>query len=152
MAATQFYTSEYYLDTKRFRDLSVHFMNTTMRKIMEVGMFLTSVTPEDTVGRPLDPEFVTFSKRICADPAVLLARQKLRHLFMSKGECLIHCDLHTSNIFASQTEAKVIDMEYAFFGPFDILPRTLLHSMLPLLSVHLRQKKLVRNLKHTVCL
>ena len=37
---------------------------------------------------------------------------------MSKGECLIHCDLHTSNIFASQTEAKVIDMEYAFFGPF----------------------------------
>ena len=65
MAATQFYTSEYYLDTKRFRDLSVHFMNTTMRKIMEVGMFLTSVTPEDTVGRPLDPEFVTFSKRIC---------------------------------------------------------------------------------------
>ncbi len=49
MAATQFYTSEYYLDTKRFRDLSVHFMNTTMRKIMEVGMFLTSVTPEDTV-------------------------------------------------------------------------------------------------------
>ena len=25
MAATQFYTSEYYLDTKRFRDLSVHF-------------------------------------------------------------------------------------------------------------------------------
>ncbi len=71
MAATQFYTSEYYLDTKRFRDLSVHFMNTTMRKIMEVGMFLTSVTPEDTVGRPLDPEFVTFSKRICADPAVL---------------------------------------------------------------------------------
>ena len=118
MAATQFYTSEYYLDTKRFRDLSVHFMNTTMRKIMEVGMFLTSVTPEDTVGRPLDPEFVTFSKRICADPAVLLARQKLRHLFMSKGECLIHCDLHTSNIFASQTEAKVIDMEYSFFGPF----------------------------------
>lgn len=84
MAATQFYTSEYYLDTKRFRDLSVHFMNTTMRKIMEVGMFLTSVTPEDTVGRPLDPEFITFSKRICADPAVLLARQKLRHLFMSK--------------------------------------------------------------------
>ena len=118
MAATQFYTSEYYLDTKRFRDLSVHFMNTTMRKIMEVGMFLTSVTPEDTVGRPLDPEFITFSKRICADPAVLLARQKLRHLFMSKGECLIHCDLHTSNIFASQTEAKVIDMEYSFFGPF----------------------------------
>ena len=37
---------------------------------------------------------------------------------MTKGECLIHGDLHTSNIFASQTEAKIIDMEYTFCGPF----------------------------------
>ena len=35
-------------------------MNSTMREIMDVGMFLTSVSPEDTVGRPLDPDFVTF--------------------------------------------------------------------------------------------
>ena len=118
MAANNFYTSEYYLSGKEFRDLSVRFMNSTMRDIMDVGMFLTQVVPEDTVGRPLDPEFIDFSKRICADPKVLLYRQKLRHLYMTKGECLIHGDLHTSNIFASQTEAKVIDMEYTFCGPF----------------------------------
>lgn len=118
MAGNNFYTSEYYLDGKEFRDLSVHFMNPTMRDIMDVGMFLNQVVPEDTVGRPLDPDFITFSKRICADPKVLLSRQKLRHLYMTKGECLIHGDLHTSNIFASQTEAKVIDMEYTFCGPF----------------------------------
>lgn len=118
MAANNFYTSEYYLSGKEFRDLSVRFMNSTMRDIMDVGMFLTQVVPEDTVGRPLDPEFIDFSKRICADPKVLLSRQKLRHLYMTKGECLIHGDLHTSNIFASQTEAKVIDMEYTFCGPF----------------------------------
>ena len=118
MAANNFYTSEYYLSGKEFRDLSVRFMNSTMRDIMDVGMFLTKVVPEDTVGRQLDPEFIDFSKRICADPKVLLSRQKLRHLYMTKGECLIHGDLHTSNIFASQTEAKVIDMEYTFCGPF----------------------------------
>lgn len=118
MAANNFYTSEYYLSGKEFRDLSVRFMNSTMRDIMDVGMFLTQVVPEDTVGRPLDPDFIDFSKRICADPKVLLSRQKLKHLYMTKGECLIHGDLHTSNIFASQTEAKVIDMEYTFCGPF----------------------------------
>ena len=48
MAANNFYTSEYYLDSIDFRNLSVHFMNSTMRDIMDVGMFLTSVTPEDT--------------------------------------------------------------------------------------------------------
>ncbi|MBQ9156607.1 MAG: phosphotransferase [Eubacterium sp.] len=118
MAANNFYTSEYYLESKVFRDLSVHFMNATMREIMDVGMFLNSTTPEDTVGRPLDPDFITFSRRVCADPAIIVSRQRLRHLFMTKGECLIHGDLHTSNIFASDTEAKVIDMEYTFCGPF----------------------------------
>lgn len=118
MAATEFYTSEYYLDDESYRNLGVYFTNSRMRSIMDVGMFLTSVTPEDTVGRPLDPDFVTFSKRICADPKILLARQKLRHLFMSKGECLIHGDLHTSNVFAGPDECKIIDMEYTFCGPF----------------------------------
>lgn len=118
MAATQFYTSEYYLSAKEFRELSVYFTNSTMRQIMDIGMFLTQVVPEDTVGKPLDPDFEIFSRRVCADPKVLLARQKLRHLFMSKGECLIHGDLHTSNIFAGPGECKVIDMEYTFCGPF----------------------------------
>ncbi len=118
MAANNFFTSEYYLDSRTFRELSVHFMNVTMREIMDVVMFLTSVTPEDTVGSPLDPDFVTFSKKICADPRVLIARQRLRHLFMTKGECLIHGDLHTSNIFAGEDETKIIDMEYTFCGPF----------------------------------
>lgn len=118
MAANNFFTSEYYLDGKTFRDLSVHFMNSTMRQIMDIGMFLSKVTAEDTVGRPLDPDFERFSEKICADPEVLIARQRLRHLFMTKGECLIHGDLHTSNIFASDDETKVIDMEYTFCGPF----------------------------------
>lgn len=118
MALNNFFTSEYFLDGKRFRELSVHFMNPTMREIMDIGMFLSKVTPEDTVGRPLDPDFQRFSWSICADPAVIIARQKLRHLYMTKGECLIHGDLHTSNVFANDKETKIIDMEYTFCGPF----------------------------------
>ncbi len=117
MAANNFYTSEYYLDGNSFRKLSVHFLNHTMRHIMDIAMFLTSVTPEDTVGRPLDPDFAAFSERICADKKVRLARYRLRHIFMTKGECLIHGDFHTSNVFANQEEMKVIDMEYTFCGP-----------------------------------
>ena len=118
MAATEFYTSEYYLPGKDFRDLAVHFMNPRMRMIMDVSMFLTQVDERDTVSRPMDPDFVTFARRVCADPQVLISRQKLRHLYMTKGECLIHSDLHTSNIFAGPEETKVIDMEYTFCGPF----------------------------------
>ena len=36
---------------------------------------------------------------------------------MTRGEALIHGDLHTSNVFADKERLKVIDMEYTFAGP-----------------------------------
>ena len=117
MAATNFYTSEYYLDTADFRDLSVKFMNDKMRQIMDVGIFLVKRGEDDHVGRELDPEFAQFARKIVYDPQVMLERYKLRHLFVTKGECLIHGDLHTSNIFLGEDDMKVIDMEYTFCGP-----------------------------------
>ena len=41
---------------------------------------------------------------------------------MTEQESLLHGDLHTGSIFASDTETKVIDPEFAFYGPigFDL--------------------------------
>lgn len=41
---------------------------------------------------------------------------------MTEAEALLHGDLHTGSIFASEEETKVIDPEFAFYGPigFDI--------------------------------
>ena len=116
LADTAFYTSEYYLETDDFRKLSCRFMNKDMRPIMENGLFLTKF---DTDYEPnLGEEFYAFAKSISEDPAFLTERHKLRHLYMSKAECLIHADLHTSNLFASEDSMKVIDMEFTFCGPF----------------------------------
>ncbi len=117
MAKTAFYTSEYYLDTADFRNLSVRFMNDRMRKIMDDGMFLVRREGHDPVGMALDPTFERFARNIVYDKDVMLERYKLRHLYVTKGECLIHGDLHTSNIFLGQDDLKVIDMEYTFCGP-----------------------------------
>ncbi|MDO4556484.1 MAG: phosphotransferase [Lachnospiraceae bacterium] len=117
MAAANFYTSEYYLETADFRDLSVKFMNDKMRNIMDIGIFLVKRGEDDHIGRELDPDFARFARQIVYDPQVLLERYKLRHLFVTKGECLIHGDLHTSNIFLGEDDMKIIDMEYTFCGP-----------------------------------
>ncbi len=117
MARTAFYTSEYYLETDDFRNLAVRFMNDRMRKIMDDGMFLVRREGHDPVGMTLDPNFERFARNIVYDKDVMLERYKLRHLFVTKGECLIHGDLHTSNIFLGQDDLKVIDMEYTFCGP-----------------------------------
>lgn len=42
---------------------------------------------------------------------------KLKYTFLTKSESLIHGDLHTGSIFISEEETKVIDPEFAFYGP-----------------------------------
>jgi 5-methylthioribose kinase len=47
-----------------------------------------------------------------------LELMRIRDVLIRKGECLIHGDLHTSNLFTHPEHMRVIDMEYAFVGPF----------------------------------
>jgi 5-methylthioribose kinase len=51
---------------------------------------------------------------------VAISRLKLK--FMGSPEALIHGDLHTGSIMVTETETRVIDPEFAFYGPmgFDI--------------------------------
>ena len=41
----------------------------------------------------------------------------LRHNFMNNAQALIHGDLHTGSIFANESGIKVLDPEFAFYGP-----------------------------------
>jgi 5-methylthioribose kinase len=54
------------------------------------------------------------------DLHVAVSRLKLK--FMSSPEALIHGDLHTGSIMVTERETRVIDPEFAFYGPmgFDI--------------------------------
>ena len=116
MADTDFYTSELYLDTPDFRALTCRFMNAEMRPIMEDGLFINMFgTPYES---NLGEEFQAFAKSITEDPSYLTERHKMRHIYMTKAECLIHADLHTSNVFAGNDTVKMIDMEFTFCGPF----------------------------------
>ena len=117
LAATHFYTSEFYLSSADYRELISKFMNAEMRVIMENGIFL-QIFGSDNYDPACGPEFEAFCKKVRFDDRLLLQRYRLRHLFMSKSETLIHGDFHTSNIFADDNNLKVIDMEYTFGGPF----------------------------------
>ena len=116
LADTSFYTYEFYLPTKDFRQLTCRFMNEDMRPIMENGLFLTRFDTdyESEVGK----EFYEFARSISEDTNFYTERHKLRYQYMTKAECLIHADLHTSNLFAGEDSMKVIDMEFTFCGPF----------------------------------
>lgn len=42
---------------------------------------------------------------------------RLRNGFMNNAQALLHGDLHTGSIFANERGVKVIDPEFAFYGP-----------------------------------
>ena len=91
LAATHFYTSEFYLPTEEYRKLLAHFMNAELRVVMEDGIFL-HIFGSDHYDAACGPEFEEYCKSIRFDPNLEFQRYKLRHLFMSKSETLIHGD------------------------------------------------------------
>lgn len=42
---------------------------------------------------------------------------KLRNNFMNNAQALIHGDLHSGSIFINQSDVRVFDSEFAFYGP-----------------------------------
>lgn len=60
--------------------------------------------------------------RLRADLSLKVAAQHLKMAFTSRAETMLHGDLHTGSIMVTDTEAKVIDPEFATYGPigFDV--------------------------------
>lgn len=51
------------------------------------------------------------------DPLLHLEAAKLKEEFKNKAQALLHGDLHTGSIFVKEGSTKVLDPEFAFYGP-----------------------------------
>ena len=111
IAASNFYISEFYLETDTFRKLGCYFTNTEMRRVMEQWVFLRKPPFAD------GPRAGDLRRVLEDSPEIMAATYEMLHKFMSTPESLVHADIHTSNIFLDQERLKVIDMEYTFAGP-----------------------------------
>ena len=52
------------------------------------------------------------------DPEYLKRVLHFKELFLSKTDALLHADLHTGSLMTGAGKTYVIDMEFAYFGPF----------------------------------
>ncbi|APH05563.1 S-methyl-5-thioribose kinase [Bacillus weihaiensis] len=120
LGKTLFYTSDYGLDQHYKKELVKQFINPDLCKITEDLVFTDPFFNHDT--NEYEAELQPDVDQIWEDQALKLEVAKLKHLFLTKAEALVHGDLHTGSIFADETETKVIDPEFAYFGPigFDI--------------------------------
>ncbi|WP_026691543.1 S-methyl-5-thioribose kinase [Alteribacter aurantiacus] len=56
-------------------------------------------------------------REVWADETLALETAKLKFNFLTNAQSLLHGDLHTGSIFVTEDETKVIDPEFAFYGP-----------------------------------
>ncbi|MFC0270509.1 S-methyl-5-thioribose kinase [Metabacillus herbersteinensis] len=120
LAKTLFYTSDYALDPRKKKQLVKQFSNPDLCKITEDFVFTDPFF--DVESNNFEEELRTDVERIWNDTHLKLEVAKLKQKFLTSAEALVHGDLHTGSIFASESKTKVIDPEFAYYGPlgFDI--------------------------------
>jgi 5-methylthioribose kinase len=112
----------------RGSDLS---MNTAERKA-DVALFADNVALADIterlvftdpyyaapMNRHTSPQLDRLAAELRADVDLKVAAQQMKLKFCNHAETLVHGDLHTGSIMAHEGEARVIDPEFATYGPF----------------------------------
>jgi 5-methylthioribose kinase len=122
MAQTLFKTSDLYLEaaTKKQR-MEIFCRNTELCKITEELVF-TDPYRMAKLNRWTTPQLDDMALQFRQDSVLKTAAQRLKLKFLTSAEALIHGDLHSGSIMATPEDTRVIDPEFAFYGPmgFDV--------------------------------
>ncbi|WP_315832949.1 S-methyl-5-thioribose kinase [Bradyrhizobium prioriisuperbiae] len=105
----------------RKADLALFADNVDLCDITESLVF-TDPYFEAPRNRHTSPQLDALVASLRADRDLKVEAQRMKHLFTANAETLLHGDLHTGSIMVTDEETKVIDPEFAFYGPiaFDI--------------------------------
>jgi 5-methylthioribose kinase len=117
LAVTLFYTSDFAMPSGRKRAMVSEFEgNAPMCDIME-NMVFTEIFMPHSRNQWTRPWLDKPVEEIQHDVLVKLAAAKLKLSYMTCKQALLHGDLHTGSIMTTDSEIRVIDHEFACFGP-----------------------------------
>ena len=110
-------TADFFIDTFDKKDNVAKYINKELCKISEELVFrepFFNVLNENSFSESLT-QFV--KKNLYENKDLQLEAAKLKCEFMNHSQALIHGDLHTGSIFVNDEYIKVMDCEFAFYGP-----------------------------------
>ena len=120
MARSLFFTSDLYLTGVEKKKLQAKFINPHLCKIQEDFVFTNPYM--ESAENKWNPEIDAEVQAVRANGELKLALAEMKESYMTHGQALIHSDLHTGSVMVNETDTRVIDPEFAFFGPmgFDV--------------------------------
>lgn len=122
MARTLFRGSDLAMKTsERKADLALFADNVDLCGITE-NLVFSDPYFEAEMNSHTSPQLDGLVAEMRADRDLKVAAQRMKHLFAAKAETMVHGDLHSGSIMVTDDDTRVIDSEFAFYGPmaFDV--------------------------------
>ncbi len=122
LARTLYFTSDLFLNAEAKKQRIADFLgNTGMCRISE-DLIFDEPYFDAPMNRHTRPQLDALMVALRGDARLKLAVQEMKWQFQNAPEALIHGDLHTGSVMVTEDDTRVIDPEFAFYGPmgFDI--------------------------------
>jgi 5-methylthioribose kinase len=120
-------TSDALLPSAKRKELRRRFQYSELCLVTEDLVFTAPYA--DSQSNRFDPEIAELARSLQSDRALRSAAAQLRFAFKTRDDALVHGDLHTGSVLVRDGDTRVIDLEFAFFGPIAFDPGLLLANL-----------------------
>lgn len=122
MAQSLFFTSDLGMATAEKKERVAFFCGNIEASRLNEQLIFTEPYTDSRHNHWTSPQLDDIAAEIRADEALKRAVSVLKLRFMTELQALVHGDLHTGSIMVTPTDTKIIDLEFATFGPmgFDL--------------------------------
>jgi 5-methylthioribose kinase len=110
-------TSDVVMNHKDKKLLVKEYINTELCEITEDLVYTEPFYDQNRRNELTSGNEDWIKSEIYNDEELKLETAKLKFSFMNNAQALLHGDLHTGSIFITKEKTKIIDPEFAFFGP-----------------------------------
>ncbi len=117
MVNTLLLTTDVVLEHKQKKALQKNYVNPELCEITEDLVYTEPFNDYRKRNDVFAPNLAWVTENLYQDAALRLEAAKLKFEFMTNAQALIHGDLHTGSIFIKPNSTKIIDPEFAFYGP-----------------------------------
>jgi len=117
MVNTLLNTTDVVLDHKEKKEMVKKYINPELCEITEDLVYTEPFNDYNGRNDVFPPNLEWVKQNVYGDQALCLEAAKLKFEFLTNAQALIHGDLHTGSIFIKPESTKIIDPEFAFYGP-----------------------------------